>query len=287
MRPPLRAAFVTALVASLAAACAALTDLQPLEFIDTTDGGATDASRDGGADGGQLDARADSADAAEAAVFAGCTLVDADLCDDFDHGEGFPVRWSFMVTPQGPCSLTTSTAESLTKPSSLRVESLSNDAMAAVSVALQKNLPGFVGELSASFDVFFKVAPTGGTFLLQPFLTPTYPNNNDAVNPFIAAFPNDGGVMITAFNLVPFTGDKGEPLAYVPVGKWTHVELSVRRDVDAASTVETFTVENGVGTVTRKVATETPVAVPAAFVGIQSGGSIVEVFFDNVVMKTR
>lgn len=273
-----------------AAACTAIAGLEPLEFVDPADAQAVETGIEAGGDS-SLEATTQDGPivdgGGDARLPTGCSFVDAEFCDDFDHGDPFSVRWSFLGNPQGRCSLATSVAQALSGTTSVRVESLGNEAGTPVDVELGKRLPSFQGEYSVSFDVLFKVAPTGGVFLLQGALTPTYGNNNDAVNPMIAAFPADGGgVDITAFNLRPFTGTNGELLVTVPLNEWTHVEASVRRDVDAAATDVRYRATGG-PLVTRQIATEAPSAMPTTFVGISSGGTVVELFIDNVVMDTR
>jgi hypothetical protein len=283
-----------ALVSLVAAACTAIAGLEPLELVDlsdaTGDGG-------GGGEGGVADARLEATPEdgsildggdADARVSTSCALVDAEFCDDFDHGQPFSVRWSSLQGPQGPCSLATSMAEARSGLTSVRVESLTDPQNVAVAVALGKVFPAFQGNYSVSFDVLFKVAPNNGVFVFQGGLTPTYGNNNDAVNPMIAVFGADdgGSVDITAFNLRPFSGNQGELLANVPLGQWVHVEASVRRDADAAATNVRFRAAGGT-VVTRQIATEAPVTTPGVSIGLNSGGVMVELFIDNVVMDTR
>jgi hypothetical protein len=271
-------------VAALLASCSALLDLSPLEFVD---GRADGAALDGG-DGSADDARKPDADPDAKADAppspTGCAFVDAEFCDDFDLGEPLSVRWT-SKSIQGDASIDPSDAQARSAFVSLRGESVQPEAFLAL---LLKSLPTYADRFTLTFDVLFAVAPTGGTFLVQGGLTRTAGNNNDAIGPTIAAFPGaSGGVEITAFNWTPFSGQKGVSLATVAVGKWTHVVASVRRDVeDGGATSTVGYVVDGVP-FTRVVPWEAAAVLPGLFVGPQSGGAMVEVYFDNVTMDTR
>lgn len=272
---------MVAAIASCAAACTALAGLEPLEFVDGADAragetGSSEASS-------EADASVGDARAADATAFKGCAVIDAELCDDFEHGEAFAVRWSSLAT-QGMATVALSSEFARSGQFSVRAESLDDDA-GPIDVMLQKLLPAFKGDFYVAFDVYFRVAPSKGVFIFQTTLTPTFGNQNDAVNPMIAAFDvGDGGVEVSAFNLM--FNAIGRPLGIVQLNTWHRLEARVRRDADAATTTEQFQLE-GYPLVTKQVPTEAPGPSPSARIGLNSGGTITEVFFDNVVIDSR
>jgi hypothetical protein len=276
-----RARLVLVCAAALLAGCSAFLDLSALEFVDP----APDAALEGGNDAGAPDAPARDTAADADAQPSGCAFVDAEFCDDFDHGEPLNVRWSAKLV-QGDASVDPSTMRARSGLVSLRAEGLAPPA--AFLAMLHKQVPAYADRFFLAFDILFASAPPNGTFLAQGGLTPTYGNNNDAIGPMIAAFPADAGVEITAFNWIPFAGgQRGERLAIVQVGTWVHVEAFVRRDVEDGGATSTLRyVVDGVP-FTRVVPFEAAAVAPAVAVGLQSGGSSVLVYYDNVVIDAR
>ena len=215
----------------------------------------------------------------------GCAAVDATFCDDFDDGAPLSKRWATAL--DGDASISLSDAYARSAPNSLRVVSSGSQSYGAVVSA---RVPTFTDQFFMSFDVLFVVAPTNGNFLLQSQLTPTAGDSarNDSVGPSLVAFPPDNpkdGVELRAWNWSS-NETRGFFLANVPLLTWVHIETSIRPATAGTSTVS-FVV-NGVPqqrTVPSEARTE--VTVPAIFLGGRSGGSLLELYYDNVVIDAH
>ena len=241
-------------------------------------------------DGASIEDRAEAepVDAGPDVIVAtrGCAVIDATFCDDFDDGKPLSDRWGKNI--EGDASIDRSDARARSAPASLRVASAS--AATPYGALLAARVPTFTDQFFMAFDVLFVVAPSGGNFLLESHLTPTAGDSarNDAVGPTLAIFPADNpkdGIELRAWNWLS-NEPRGFLLANIPLLVWTHIETSIRPSATGTSTLR-FVVD-GVPQeriVPSEARAETDT--PSIFLGGRSGGSVLEMYYDNVIIDAR